>query len=294
MSNNKIPGQNTRDSRETRDSRDSQSSRDSVEGLYALVTGGGSGIGLEIAKVLTLGGAHVTICGRTQEKLKNAVTYLDEQLNDAEVSSGSVKYVVADITKEAEIAQALGFAADPMGTLDILVANAGGSSHIGSILNADQAQVSETVSQNLIGTFLSIKHAVRYMSKSTNKAIVCITSGAGVFPHRFLWAYGMAKAGIESLVKSAAEEFGGLGVRVNSVAPGIIDDELMKPITSGGRLLDDYLEQIPLSRIGTVSDVALAAKFLVGPESKWVTGTCVLVDGGHHLRRGANYELLFS
>jgi NAD(P)-dependent dehydrogenase (short-subunit alcohol dehydrogenase family) len=121
-----------------------------------------------------------------------------------------------------------------------------------------------------------------------------MSSGAGHFPHRWLWAYGMSKAGIESLCAYAAEELGPQGIRVNCVRPGIIDDELMSMITAGGPLLDDYLAQTPLGRVGTLEDVAEAVRFLCGPESDWITGECLAVDGGHHLRRGADYSLLFG
>ena len=104
----------------------------------------------------------------------------------------------------------------------------------------------------------------------------------------------MAKAGIEMLVRYTAEELAGKGIRVNAVQPGIIDDELMAFITAGGALFDDYVAQTPLGRPGTVEDVAEAVRYLAGPESAWVTGTCLAVDGGHHLRHGANYGLLFE
>jgi NAD(P)-dependent dehydrogenase (short-subunit alcohol dehydrogenase family) len=121
-----------------------------------------------------------------------------------------------------------------------------------------------------------------------------MSSGAGHFPHRYLWAYGAAKAGIDMLCQYAAEELGHTGVRVNTVRPGIVDDELMAPITAGGPLLDDYLAEMPISRLGTVEDIAASVRFLAGPESAWITGECLTVDGGHHLRRGANYGLLFG
>ena len=125
-------------------------------------------------------------------------------------------------------------------------------------------------------------------------SIIGMSSGAGRFPHRFLWAYGSAKAGIDMLCKCAAEELGATGVRVNTLQPGIVDDELMSFITAGGALLDDYLAQMPVSRLGTVEDIAAAVRFLSGPESGWITGEALAVDGGHHLRRGANYGLLFG
>jgi NAD(P)-dependent dehydrogenase (short-subunit alcohol dehydrogenase family) len=121
-----------------------------------------------------------------------------------------------------------------------------------------------------------------------------MSSGAGRFPHPHLWAYGVSKAAICFLAETAGEELGPLGIRVNAVAPGIIDDELMSFITAGGPLLDDYLAQMPLGRVGTVEDVAAAVRYLIGPESSFVTGETLGVDGGHHLRRGADYSLLFG
>jgi NAD(P)-dependent dehydrogenase (short-subunit alcohol dehydrogenase family) len=125
-------------------------------------------------------------------------------------------------------------------------------------------------------------------------SIIGMSSGAGHFPHRYLWAYGAAKAGVDMLCQSAAEELGKSGIRVNSVQPGIVDDELMAPITAGGPLLDDYLAEMPVSRLGRVGDIAAAVRFLAGPESSWITGDNLAIDGGHHLRRGANYGLLFG
>jgi NAD(P)-dependent dehydrogenase (short-subunit alcohol dehydrogenase family) len=257
-----------------------------LDGSSALVTGGGSGIGLGTAKLLAGDGAVVTICGRTEDKLAKAV---------AEIGANA-RYVVADVTVEDEIAAAVAAAAEPTGRLDIVFANAGGSLHMGPVLDADVAAFRATVDVNLTGTFLTIKHAAQRMAAQTPSggAIVGMSSGAGHFPHRYLPAYGAAKAGIEMLCKYAAEEWGSVGVRVNVVQPGIIADDLMAPITSGGKLLDDYRENIPLVRVGEVDDVAAAVRFLSGPESSWITGACVPVDGGHHLRRGANYGKLFE
>ncbi len=126
--------------------------------------------------------------------------------------------------------------------------------HLGPIADADADAVRATVELNLIGTFLCIKHAVPFMGGGGS--IVGMSSGAGHFPHRHLWAYGMAKAGIEMLVRYAAEELAESGIRVNAVQPGIIDDELMAFITAGGPLFDDYMAQTPISRPGTVPEVA--------------------------------------
>ncbi len=277
-----------------------------IEGLAALVTGGGSGIGLATAARLVADGAQVTICGRTEEKLRNAVETLTGVARDAPSGStpGGARYVVADVTIEDQVIAAVEAATADRGRLDILFANAGGAHHMGPMIGADLAQVRATVDLNLIGTFLCIKHAAPLMAAGVGHgtdgapapggSIIGMSSGAGSFPHRYLWAYGAAKAGIDMLCSYAAEELGGSGVRVNTVRPGIVDDELMAPITAGGPLLDDYLAEMPVSRLGTVEDIAAAVRFLAGPESSWITGEHLGIDGGHHLRRGANYGLLFG
>jgi len=255
-----------------------------IDGKTALVTGGGSGIGFAVAERLARDGAVVTICGRTEEKLKKA---------EAEIGRG-VRSIVADVTIEEQVAAAVAFAAEPTGGLDILFANAGGSHHIGPFESADLGGVRATVELNLVGTMICIKQAVPAMRAAGGGSIIGMSSGAGHFPHRSLWAYGAAKAGIEEACRYAAEELGSAGIRVNVVQPGIIDDELMAGITAGGKLLDDYIANMPLGRVGTVDDVAELVRFLAGPESSWITGACIPIDGGHHLRRGANYSLLFE
>jgi len=262
----------------------------SITGKTALVTGGGSGIGLGAATKLVGDGAHVTICGRTEDKLVSAVESLAGSVGDG----GSIRHIAADITVEDEIAAAVAFAAEPTGGLDILFANAGGSMHMGPFADADADALRATVDVNLVGTMLTIKHAVAAMRSNGGGSIITMSSGAGAFPHRFLWAYGASKAGIDMLSRSAAEELGADGIRVNSVQPGIVDDELMSFITAGGKLLDDYIGGMPIARVGTVEDIAEAVRFLAGPESSWITGVNLPIDGGHHLRAGANYGLLFE
>ena len=262
----------------------------SITGSTALVTGGGSGIGLGAATKLAADGAHVTICGRTEEKLVAAVASIQPHVGDG----GSIRHIAADITVEDELAAAMAFTAEPTGGLDIVFANAGGSFHLGAFADAQREALQSTVDLNLIGTMLTIKHAVPLMRDSGGGSIVTMSSGAGAFPHRFLWAYGAAKAGVDMLTKYAAEELGAVGIRVNSVQPGIVDDELMAGITGGGPLLDDYLIGMPLGRVGTVEDIAAAVRFLGGPESSWITGANLPIDGGHHLRQGANYGLIFG
>ena len=262
-----------------------------IHGWSILVTGGGSGIGLATAERLASDGAHVTICGRTEKKLADGC----ERIAAAAADGARSSYIVADVTVEEQVQTAVQAAAKPTGRLDALFACAGGSLHLGSVLSADIGAVRATVDLNLMGSVICVKHAGEaFRAQETRGSMVLMSSGAGRFPHPHLWAYGVAKAGIRFLCETAAEELGPLGIRVNAVAPGIIDDELMSFITAGGPLLDDYIEQMPLGRVGTVDDVARAVRYLIGPESSFVTGETLGIDGGHHLRRGADYSLLFG
>ena len=178
-----------------------------ITGRSALVTGGGSGIGLAAATRLAGDGAHVAICGRTEDKLAKAAEAIGPQVGEG----GSIRHVVADVTVEDQVAAAVAFAAEPTGGLDILFANAGGSLHLGAFDDADADAIRATVDLNLVGTMLCIKHAVPAMKAAGGGSIIGMSSGAGHFPHRWLWAYGAAKAGIDMVCRYAAEELGADG-----------------------------------------------------------------------------------
>ncbi len=261
-----------------------------IEGCTALVTGGGSGIGLGVAQRFAADGAHVTICGRTEEKLVAA----SEAIRKVAAPDVRVQHVVADVTVEDDVARAVAIAGEPTDELDILFACAGGSLHLGPIVEAEAAAWRATIDLNIVGTFLSIKHAGAAMAASGGGSIIATSSIAGTNTHKLMSAYCVGKAGIEMLVKVAADELGASNVRVNGVQPGLVATELVSFITAGGPLLDDYFLQMPVSRVGAVDDIASAVRYLAGPESSWVTGEMLAVDGGHHLRRGPNYELLFN
>ena len=262
----------------------------SLAGKAALVTGGGSGIGLGVAKRFAADGAHVTIASRSEERLAAA----DEEIREVAAPEARVGYVVCDVTDENDVARAVAQAAEATDELDILFACAGGSLHGGPIVASDAAAWRATVDLNLIGTFLSIKHAAEVMKRTGGGSIIGMSSIAGHTTHRFLSAYSASKAGIEMLVKCAADELGEFNIRVNAVQPGIVDTDLMTFITAGGPVLDSYYANMPLSRIGTPDDIAEAVRFLAGPESSWITGQMIGIDGGHQLRAGPDYTSLMG
>ncbi len=259
-----------------------------LEGASTLVTGGGSGIGLGCATRFARDGAHVTVVGRTEERLRGAV----EQIRGAAASGASVQYAVADVTDEEQIAAAVATALGPTGTLDGVVACAGGSETIGPITQMDTEAWRRTIDLNITGTMLTIKHAAPVMARAGAGSIVGISSIASSNVHPWFGAYGPGKAGIDHVCQLAAIELGASGVRVNAIRPGLIDTELVSFVTEGGDVLDDYLECMPISRVGTVEDVAGLARYLIGPEAAWVTGQLINVDGGHQLTRGPSYRAI--
>jgi NAD(P)-dependent dehydrogenase (short-subunit alcohol dehydrogenase family) len=258
-----------------------------LEGYTALVTGGGSGIGLGCARRFVRDGASVMLSGRTEERLTTAARELEQET----AGGAQVAYAVADVTDEDQIAAAVRAAADlsTEGTLDAVIACAGGSETIGPITQIDTAAWRRTIDLNVTGTMLTIKHAGRLMARAGHGSIVGISSIASSNTHRWFGAYGPGKAGIDHVCMLAADELGASGVRVNSIRPGLVDTDLVALVTAGGPVLDDYLACMPIARVGTVDEIAAMARFLIGPESTWLTGQCIGVDGGHHLRRGPDY-----
>jgi NAD(P)-dependent dehydrogenase (short-subunit alcohol dehydrogenase family) len=128
------------------------------------------------------------------------------------------------------------------------------------------------------------------MAAAGGGSIVGISSIASSRTHRWFGAYGVGKAGIDHVCKLAADELGASGVRVNCIQPGLVDTDLVSFVTAGGPVLESYFENMPIPRVGTVDDIAAAVRFLVGPESTWITGQVIGVDGGHHLRAGPDYS----
>jgi NAD(P)-dependent dehydrogenase (short-subunit alcohol dehydrogenase family) len=257
-----------------------------LSGASALVTGGGSGIGLACARALVRDGCHVTLMGRTADRLEAAAKPLA-----ADATAGAqIDWVAGDVTTEADVERAVAQAAGRSGRLDIAIANAGAGAG-GPLFTTTVDMWRYTMDVNATGAFLTIKHAGLAMARHGG-AIVAISSIAAALTHRFMTPYCAAKAAIEMLVRTAADELGPLGIRVNAVRPGLVPTELADPIVQDAVIVDDYLDQMPLARLGRVEDIAATVRHLVGPESSWITGQCLAVDGGHTLRRGPRIETM--
>ena len=252
-------------------------------GRSVLVTGGGTGIGRACAARLAAEGATVTICGRTEETLAAAAAAVECD------NGGSVSYVVADVTSEDDVARASQAAAGADGCLHGVVANAGGGGGMGPYHLLDTDEFKRVLTLNVVGTMLTIKHTVERLAAAGGGSFVAMSSLAGNVTHPYFGAYTAGKAGIEAMIRNAADEFGPAGVRFNAVRPGFIATEIMEAIPRDSAVYSSYVENTPLGGVGQPSDVAALVAFLISDESRWITGTAINVDGGHSLRRGPDF-----
>ncbi len=256
-----------------------------LEGAAVLVTGGGSGIGHACAAQLAADGAAVTICGRTESRLRDSAERIAERAGHG----GSVHYLVADVTKEEDVTAAVAKALEPTGSLVGCIANAGGGGGMAPYHLLDSSEFLRVLQLNVLGTMLCIKHTLPSMIEAGGGSFVGMSSIAGNQTHLWFGAYPAAKAGIEQMVRNAADEFGRKKVRFNAIRPGFIATEIMQGIPRDGEVYRSYIEQTPMGDVGQPEDVAHLARFLIGPESRWITGQIINVDGGHGLRRGPDF-----
>ncbi|MFF2299260.1 SDR family oxidoreductase [Arthrobacter sp. NPDC058127] len=248
--------------------------------MNALVTGGGSGIGLDVTRKLLGEGAHVTIVGRSDERLVNA----RRQLGNEDLPVDRLHTVAADISVEDEIAAAVAAATSVTGQLNSVVACAGEPrGQMAPVTHLDLDQWNSIFNNNVVGTMLTLKHGARELVRSGGGSIVAISSISGIMTARFASPISAAKAALEQLVRIAAHELGPSNVTVNAIRPGLVEVERQGPMPEG--MKQDWLELIPMGRLGRPRDLAGIAAFLVGPEAGWLTGQVFSVDGGQTLVR---------
>ena len=256
--------------------------------MRVLITGGGTGIGRACAETLARHGADVIICGRTLETLQIA----SEEIKSAH--NAQVEYLSCDVTDEESVEECLSKAAGPSKTLDGVVANAGGAIGLGSYQDLNTDQYLDTLKLNILGTMHCVKHSIPYFANNAGGSFIGMSSIASNLTHRYFGAYTVSKAGIETMMKNAADEYGGLKIRFNAVRPGFIATEIMEVIPRNSEIFKSYVENIPLGEVGKPEDVASLVKFLLGSESSWITGQIFTIDGGHSLRAGPDYSEFFN
>ncbi len=250
--------------------------RVNLQNCVALVTGAAQGIGQAIADALADNGARVV--------------YAD--VNDADALAAASQQPGAlglrmDVTNSGEIGNAIDRAVEQFGRLDILVNNAGVNTlaHRVTIDEFPREEWDRILSVDLTGLFEVSQAAARVMKRQRSGKIINIASIAGLVPLRLQCAFVAAKAGVVNLTKAMALELAPHGILVNAVAPGSTLTEGTRQLFYGedGKFRDNVqrlLDHIPLARPGTVEEIAHAALFLAAPESSYITGHVLVVDGG--------------
>jgi NAD(P)-dependent dehydrogenase (short-subunit alcohol dehydrogenase family) len=252
--------------------------RDLFKGKTVFVTGGGSGINLGIARNFAALGAHVAICGRTQEKLDNAAIEL-RALNAH--AGGKALPVAADVRDYAAVESAFKRTRDEVGPIDVLVSGAAGN-FICPAEDLSPNGFKTVIDIDLQGSFHASRAAFEQL-RQTRGCLIFISAGQAFVPQAYQVHVAAAKAGIDIMMKNLAIEWGRHGIRAMSIAPGPIEGtEGMKRLTPPG-FEDVKRAVIPLGRMGTVDDIGQAAVFFASPLASYITGVVLCVDGGNSL-----------
>lgn len=236
----------------------------------ALVTGGGRGIGRAIVLALAKEGADIVTCDINLENLKEVVS-------EVEKLGKKILIQKVDVSKISEVDDVVKKALDKFTKIDILVNNAG-ITRDNLILKMSEEEWDQVLDINLKGAFNCLKAVARPMMKARSGRIVNIASVVGMMGNPGQANYAASKAGIIGLTKSAAKELASRGINVNAIAPGFIKTTMTESLSD--EVKEKLINQIPLKRLGEVTDVANLVVFLASDDASYITGEVIKVDGG--------------
>jgi NAD(P)-dependent dehydrogenase (short-subunit alcohol dehydrogenase family) len=245
-----------------------------IKGKVAIVTGAGGGVGKAISKRLSSEGCKVVMLGRDRTKLQKAASEIGNKKN--------TMTVIADITKEAEVLSAIDQTINSFDKIDILVNNAGRINDPMPFHEMTEDQWDELVKTNLFGMFRMTKTVIPIMMKNGGGNIVNISSVLGIrsIPRVPLSVYAVTKAGAIIFTRSIAVEYGQYKIRCNCIAPSTIRSSIIEPYLQDEEAKKVLESTFPLQVIGEPEDISGAVAYLCSDDSKWVTGTIMMVDGG--------------
>jgi NAD(P)-dependent dehydrogenase (short-subunit alcohol dehydrogenase family) len=247
-----------------------------LEGRVALVTGASRGIGEAIARVFAQSGAKVAIASRKQEGIEAAAA----RIRDA-VAGAEVEPFVCHVGKLDNIEQLVSATVERFGGLDIVVNNAATNPHFGPMVTADHAVFDKTVEVNARGYFDVAKTAVKHWSDTGKSG--CIINVASIVAMRgapLQGIYAMTKAAIVSMTQTLAIELGPSNIRVNAIAPGLVETRFSGALVNNPDIVSRVVERTPLGRYAQPEEIAGAALFLASDAASFVTGHTLVVDGG--------------
>lgn len=260
--------------------------KNSFNGKVAIVTGGGTGIGKEIAIRLAQLGAKIAIAGRKEEHLNNG-------LKDLMKITKNVIAVKTDIRNEKDVENLFEKTAKKFGKIDVLVNNAGGQ-FIAPFEKISTNGFDAVVKTNLYGTWFCCREALKYMKAKGGK-IINIVHIYAMRAAPGLAHSGAARAGVVNLTKTLALEFAKYKINVNAVAPGItVTEGFRKEMINDENMMRELQKTVPLNRFAEPKEIANCVTFLVSPSADYITGQVIAIDGGQLLSNWPDFTSLES
>jgi 3-oxoacyl-[acyl-carrier protein] reductase len=252
---------------------DPQAVRQRFQKQAVIITGGSRGIGRAIAIAFAAEGADVVLnYGSNEEAARQAAAEVEAKGRRCVLVAGSVSSPeVPGQLREAALSN--------FGRIDVLVNNAG-ISRDGYVMMMKSAAWRETVDVNLYGAFACCQAVIGTMKQQRSGAIINMSSTAGLWGRAGQVLYATSKGALIGLTKMLAGELGPHGIRVNCVAPGFVETDMVSGLLNRPGMRDGLLESTPIRRLGTVEDIASATLFLASPESAYVVGEVMRVNGG--------------
>jgi NAD(P)-dependent dehydrogenase (short-subunit alcohol dehydrogenase family) len=247
--------------------------RFSLAGLRTLVTGGSRGIGRAIALAFARAGARVALASRKQDAL-------DAVAREIEADGGTALAVACHIGRRTDIDRLVARVVEAWGGIDVLVNNAGANPAMARMVDLEEAVWDKILEVNLKGPFLLSQRVAPLMVAARRGSIINVSSVGGLNPFPGLGAYAVSKAGLNCLTKVLARELGPVGVRVNTLAPGLIETAFSAALFQSPEIYDGSIAHTALRRHGVPDDLVGTAVFLASDASAYVTGQTLVVDGG--------------
>jgi len=249
-----------------------------VSGKVAIVTGASRGIGEAIARALARHGASVVLAARKIEGLN--------QVTDAiRKDGGEATAIACHAGREDELQKLVEQSVAYYGKVDVLVNNAATNPYFGPLLNVEWPAWDKTFEVNTKGYFMAARAVIKHLQeRKAGGSIVNIASVAGLGAAAFQGVYGMTKAAVISMTQTLAFELGGSGIRVNAIAPGLVETKFAGALLQNQEAVKRMESQAPLRRIGQPDDIAGLALFLASDAANFITGQTYVADGGQRLR----------